>query len=269
MGKGKRFNKKKKSNIIEKNNIDKKRQNIEQKNNKKRIRNNIFILLFSILLIFSCTQIVMWYVNTKKDEEQYQKLIDEIVTSNTNNNLNNIEGEGIKTEEVSINFEQLLNINNDVVGWIIIEGTNINYPILKSSDNEYYLKRDINKNISKSGSIYLDYRNSGFSDKNPIVYGHNMKSGTMFSELKKIYNNELGTEVKINIYTPDEYKVYRVFSTYTIKPEDFRRNMKVSEIQNKSKIDFNVDVDENDKILTLFTCTDSMLERIIVHAVVV
>lgn len=265
MGKGKRFNGKEKETVTQttENENNKTRKNV--KRNKKRFNiNTMFIIIFSIILIFSIVQIVMWYINTKNEEKEYQKLFEQVVNTDT---INNIESESVQTEKVSIDFEQLLNINKDVVGWIIIDGTNINYPILKSSDNDYYLKRDINKNISKSGSIFLDYRSKGFSNQNTVVYGHNMKNGTMFSQLKRIYNNELGTEIKIKIYTPEEEKVYKVFSTYTIKPGDFEMDSKIDELQKMSKIDFGVTVEENDKILTLFTCTDSMLERIIVHAV--
>ena len=233
----------------------------KQKNSISFNINHIFIIIFSIILIVSCSQIVMWYVNTKKDEQQYQELVEEVFISNT------IDTSGDENIQTTIDFEKLLNINKDVVGWITIDDTNINYPILKSNDNDYYLKRDINKNISKSGSIFLDYRNNGFSDKNTVIYGHNMKNGTMFSQLKRIYNNELGTDIKIKIYTPEDNKVYKVFSTYIIKPEDFKRDAELDELQKKSKIDFGVTFEEDEKILTLFTCTDSTVERIIVHAV--
>ena len=241
--------------------------NKNKANNKNsNIRNNIFIIFFVALLIFSCAQIVMWYLNTKKDEEGHQQLLSRVVT-NINTNLNTVGSEETISTAVSIDFEELAKINKGVVGWIIIDGTNINYPILQASDNDYYLRRDINKSISKAGSIYMDYRNKGFSDKNAVLYGHNMKNGTMFSQLKKIYNNELGENVKISIYTPDGIKEYRVFSTYTIKPDDFSINMTKNEMKRRSKVKFNTVVYDDDNVLTVFTCTDTMLERIIVHAV--
>lgn len=263
MKKGKRLGKKgRKKEIKQANENNKTRISKTAKRTKNNFNiNYIVILIFSIILIFSCIQIVMWYINTRNDSKQYQKLANEVFISNT------ISNNGIQTEEISIDFEQLFNINKDVVGWIIIEGTNINYPILKSNDNDYYLKRDINRNISKSGSIFLDYRNHEFSDENTVIYGHNMKNGTMFNQLKKIHNNELGKEINIRIYTPENNSVYKVFSTYTIKSEDFKMNAEVSELQKKSRTDFGVTLEKNEKILTLFTCTDSMAERIIVHAI--
>ena len=72
----------------------------------------------------------------------------------------------------------------DVKGYIEIKGTNINYPIVQSTDNDYYLNHLPNGEKNKMGSIYLDYRNNDFEDENTIIYGHNMNDGTMFSELE-------------------------------------------------------------------------------------
>lgn len=269
MNDGKRFkqnNEKKVEKKKNKNDENKNKNNKKVKKEKSNIKNNLFICFFLALLIFSCVQIALWYINTKKDEEGHQELLSKVVT-NITTNLNTIDNEEIISAAISIDFEELSKINKSVVGWIIIEGTNISYPVLKASDNDYYLKRDINKNISKSGSIYMDYRNKSFADKNAVLYGHNMKNGTMFSQLKKIYNNELGENVKISIYTPEGIKEYKVFSTYTIKPEDFSITMTKDDMKRRSKIKFNTVVYDDDNVLTLFTCTDSMLERIIVHAV--
>src|SRR5699024_7294613 len=83
-------------------------------------------------------------------------------------------------------FEELLKQNQDVVGWITIDGTQIDYPILQSSNNEYYLTNNYNQGDSRAGSIFLDYRNDvSSSDLNTVVYGHRMKDGSMFQHLTK------------------------------------------------------------------------------------
>jgi len=253
--------------------------------------NFLFIIFFSCVLVFSIYQIVMWFIDMKKSEEQHQELLNQVVLSGTVDNENNGNEVGAEVEEVvKIDFEKLLAINEDVVGWVMVDGTNINYPILQSYDNNYYLKRDINRHISKSGSIYMDYRNDGFSDKNTVLYGHNMKNGTMFAELEKIYSGELGNDVKIRVFVPDasiidevvegaetseknaelnNVKIYKVFSTYSIRPDAFNMNISINVALDYTKIDF-VGGDElkgDEQVLTLFTCTDSMAERIIVHAV--
>ena len=219
----------------------------------------LFIFFFTCVLLFSIYQIVMWFVDMRKAEEQHQELLNQVVMSE----LVNSENSKDKSEEVvKIDFDKLLEINEDVVGWLIVDGTNINYPILQSYDNNYYLKRDINRHISKSGSIYMDYRNDGFADKNTVLYGHNMKNGTMFAELEKIYNNELGNNIEIKVYTPEKESIYKVFSTYSIRPDAFNMNTRINEALDYTKIDF-MGADElkgNEQVLTLFTCTDSMAE---------
>jgi len=255
--------------------------------------NFLFIIFFSCVLVFSIYQIVMWFIDMKKSEEQHQELLNQVVLSGTVDNENNGNEVGAEVEEVvKIDFEKLLAINEDVVGWVMVDGTNINYPILQSYDNNYYLKRDINRHISKSGSIYMDYRNEGFSDKNTVLYGHNMKNSTMFAELEKIYNGELGNDVEIKVFIPGDITdasgskdldganvsegaskevIYKVFSTYAIRPADFNMNIGISEALDYTKIDFVgfEDLKGEEKVLTLFTCTDSMAERIIVHAILV
>jgi len=249
------------NNTEEQNKINNKNELKEEK--KKFNINYFFIFVFLCVFVFSIYQIAIWYIDIKNAENTHKDLLEQVVITNV---MNTVENPTVE-EGTRIDFEKLLGINKDVKGWIIIDGTNINYPILQSYDNNYYLKRDINKNISKSGSIYLDYRNNNFEDTNTILYGHNMKNGTMFAELEKIYNNELGSDVKIKIFTQTEERIYKVFSTYVVKPENFDMNTNIDEMQKKSKIDFNILATKYNKVLTLFTCTDSMSGRIIVHAV--
>lgn len=239
-------------------------------NNYKNFNiNNLFIIFFVLVFIFSVYQIIMWYKDIKFSEKQHEELVKEVVAISNVTKDNELLKEEVLQEEIEIDFEKLLDINSDVVAWIMIPGTNINYPVLQSYDNNYYLKRDINKNIAKSGSIYLDYRNNAFNGKNSVLYGHNMKNGTMFAELKRIYNEELGKNIEIKIFTPESEKTYKVFSVYTVKPEDFNINTTFKDALENTKFDFEVDKDEENKILTLFTCTDSLAQRIIVHGVLV
>ena len=83
-----------------------------------------------------------------------------------------------------VDFAALKEINPDVLGWIYIEGTTINYPIVQGADNDYYLSRLVDGTSNKAGSIFLDYRNTpDFSDYHTVIYGHNMKNGTMFADI--------------------------------------------------------------------------------------
>ena len=116
-----------------------------------------------------------------------------------------------------IDFEKLIEINDDVVGWIYIEGTDVNYPVLQGSDNDQYLFQSFKKKYLTAGSIYIDYRCSrDFSDKHMVVYGHNMKNGTMFGKMDKYKTPEyLEKHPYVYIILPDgSWKKYQVFGAY-------------------------------------------------------
>lgn len=91
----------------------------------------------------------------------------------------------------SVDFDKLYEINQDVRGWLKIDALGISYPIMQYTNNQYYLSKNIYKEESISGSIYLDYRNNGFEDTNTVIYGHNMKNDTMFGKLDEILKGKV------------------------------------------------------------------------------
>ena len=105
-----------------------------------------------------------------------------------------------------VDFNGLKAINPEVIGWIQIEGTSISYPIMKGKDNDYYLKHTFEGNYNAAGSIFIDYtNNSNFEDCNTIIYGHNMKNGSMFGLLRKHFKDRESVPGRyIWICTPDE-----------------------------------------------------------------
>lgn len=112
--------------------------------------------------------------------------------------------------------KELLEANNDYVGWIQIDGTIVNYPIVKGRDNDFYLNRNFEKEIDKRGSIYMDYRNIGFGfSPQVILYGHNMKNGEMFGELSK-YKDPDFAKAHPTFTISDLYgtRTYQVYSSY-------------------------------------------------------
>ena len=161
--------------------------------------------------------------------------------------------------------------NPDLVGWIVVEGTNINYPIVKGPDNDYYLERSFDGKYSASGTIFLDYRNSKdlSENKNSILYGHNMNSGAMFHELSEFFNrsffNQYGT-IKIltynGVYVYDVYCVMRARVTFNYIKTDFETDEDfvsfVNSLEKKSQFtkEHNKFTGE-DRVLTLSTCTNS------------
>lgn len=163
--------------------------------------------------------------------------------------------------------DNLFEENIDYRGWIKIDNTNINYPILQGQDNEEYLYKDINNEYIVSGSIFMNYLNNGFDDQNTVLFGHNMKNGTMFANLKKykeedfFYNNN---DIEIEL-SNGQYLKYKVFSVYITDINDnytktsFEDKDEYKEflerIKNKSIYKSDISVNENDKIITLSTCS--------------
>lgn len=173
--------------------------------------------------------------------------------------------------------EDLSNINPNFRFWITVENTNIDYPVLQGTDNNFYLDKDIYKNKLGSGSIFMDYRNKSENDENTIIYGHNMKNKTMFSQLEDFKDeNFFNKNNKIRIITNDKEYVYEVFSAYYVDPSynyiipNFNNNKEyekyLNEITNKSINKSNISVSRKDKIITLSTCSyETNNTRTVVH----
>lgn len=184
-----------------------------------------------------------------------------------------------KVDINSVSISKLKKTNKDIVSWITVDGTNINYPIVKGNNNSYYLNHDINNNLKSSGWTFMDYRNSiDLSDDNTIFYGHNLANKTSFGSLSNALTKEWFDKSNhyIEVLSEDGKHIYEVFSSYTINPEVYylQNNFNNKEeylnflttLKERSKFDFNVDVDKNDKIITLSTCTNDNKNRNVVHA---
>ena len=178
-------------------------------------------------------------------------------------------------------FEGLLEQNDDVVGWITVDGTQIDYPILQGETNETYLRHNFYGEESRAGSIFLDYRNDIDSlGYNTIVYGHRMKDGSMFQHLTKFSNKDFFDEHRTftfdTLYESYEGEIFAVYKTMTnfnyIQTEfdnDSEFDMFLMEIMKRSEHTADVDLTDADKIITLSTCDyqlDKLDGRLVVHA---
>lgn len=166
-----------------------------------------------------------------------------------------------------VDFEALKAINPDIVGWIYLEGTEINYPVVRGSDNDYYLNKLYDGTPNGSGSIFMDYRNEpNFVDKNNILYGHSMKNGTMFTAIKRFKNQAYYDEHPVALLmTPEKNYKVEFFTGYIANVEQDAWNYYFDTEDafqhwldsSKSKSTFASEVvpTVDDEILTLSTCT--------------
>lgn len=181
-------------------------------------------------------------------------------------------------EMISVDFETLTKANPDVVGWLYIPNSDISYPLLHGEDNDKYLHETYDGTSSIFGSIFMDFRNvADFSDWHTIIYGHNMKNGSMFGTLKKYQDeNFFRTHRNIYILTKDATYRYRVFShhvadatgrVYTISFADKEEYASFLDlITQSSYIKTKLSVKKKDKTITLSTCTGDEENRFVVHA---
>ena len=219
--------------------------------------------------------------NITKDKIEYKEIIDDDTTTNNNNSedINLFRKFSSKYNINNIDFNELKSINDDVVAWITVDSTNINYPVVLTSDNDYYLEHDINKSYTTNGWTFMDYRNSpDMSDKNTIFYGHNLLNKTAFGSLSNLFTDKWfkNSNHKINVRTENGFYTYQVFSVYYIDPEvyylqtsfynDERYKDFLNTLVSRSLYDFNEVVGVEDKIITLSTCTEDNKNRKVIHA---
>ena len=243
---------------------------MKRKDKKKKVLIiNIIQILLIVVLVYSAIHIAIWY----KNNESNKKIIKETLkTVKINDDTKN-------KQKYEVDFKELKNKNSDTIAWLKVENTNIEFPIVKANDNSYYLSHNFNKEYNKAGWIFADYKNKfDTTDKNIVIYGHNMRDNSMFGSLKDVikkewYNNE--SNKYITLITEEEYHIYEVFSVYQIEKEDYyiKTNFKNNEfeefintIKERSKKDFNVKVTKDDNILTLSTCANNNKYRVVLHA---
>lgn len=173
----------------------------------------------------------------------------------------------IAKEEEGINFEELLKINEDVKGWIYLEDTVIDYPIMQTTNNDYYLYHMFNGEVNGAGSIFVDYRNeSPFEDYVTVLHGHRMKDGSMFKPLVQYEDADFYESHKvIEITTPDQKYDCQVFAAATIPADsdlyqfafysEEDRNGYLNRLTEVNVLSTDVEVEADDEIVMMSTCT--------------
>ena len=185
---------------------------------KKIIEISIVILLIGIMLISS----YFIYKNFKEDKEQENifRELENIVTTNETD-------EEKEQKEDNVNLKELYKINNDLVGWLKIENTNMNYPVMQTKDRpDYYLRKNIYKKYSVFGTPYIDENCDMENGNNLIIYGHHINGNKMFGELENYKNEEYYNKHKfIKFYTLNEkaeYEIISVFKTTVYNDKGFK-----------------------------------------------
>ena len=237
------------------------------------MRKIINIILVAIIIV--CLSIIGYkYYNYNKDDKLNSEIQDlQPVINEASDSDNNSSGENDGQDQSkdgdyvnSANEEELKSINSDYKMWIQIENTNINYPVVQGSDNDYYLKHNFRKESNISGTVFVESANDIDNDKNIILYGHNMRNGTMFNNITN-YKEEsfFNEDNKINIIMNNTLYEYEVFSVYVknvsevnlaigFASEDEFINYAYNEAD-ESLYKKDVDFSAEDNLITLVTCS--------------
>lgn len=258
------------------------------------------IIICVCIIIFgaSLTKLIFIFREYKAAENEYDNIADSFTSETDMETVTgvSVSGEGIVVEEVdengkktnktfvfkplSVDFASLKKTNKDVIGWIQFETFSLSYPILNdSSGGEYYLSHTFQKKENKSGAIFIVPPNSkDFSDSNTVIFGHNMKDGSMFGLLGR-YKEKAYYEYNkyFRIYTPSGTKRYQIFSVYKaqvdgsafsiMKEKNDAYGEILKELKANSMYNTGVSVSKSDTIVTLCTCTsDDKNKRLVVHA---
>lgn len=244
-------------------------KHIKKNSNKKKIFLNLLTIIFIITLIISSVYIGKWLI----DREENKKITDKVSKVIIENKKSEEE------QEYNVDFEKLKKINNEIVGYLKVNNTKIEYAVVQGNDNDYYLKRNLDKKDNIGGSIFMDYKNKvDGTDKNIVIYGHNVKDGSMFGTLKNIleeewYNNK--ENYIIDFITEKEKQKYQVFSVYKIESEEYYIDTEfesnefekfIKTLKGRSIKNFDIQVEKDDSILTLSTCDNNNKYRIVLHA---
>ena len=265
----------------------KKNTKTKDTNTKKKAKTKKDLILNILLVIFIATFLIsggylgMYYYNIHKAQKSFDSLKgmikdspggDElsIGTDTDATGLTYVDINGVKVQE---KFADLYTANNDFIGWLTIPGTEVDYPVMHTpSDEEFYLKRDFNKEKSSSGTLFLAAKcDALLPSDNVVIYGHNMKAGTMFHDLLKYETEDYYKEHKTfrfdTLLGNYEYEVIAAFRTEikrddnTFKYYDFINAKDKDEFDEfvkkvKSKTPYTIDetAEYGDKLVTLSTC---------------
>ena len=255
------------------------RSNAGGKKKQNKIMYYVILVILLGILVFSVSKIVSYFKQQADAEDMAAGVQDSYVTPGDEQSTPPTpvvpddgtddekepekEPEPVKPEPetISVNFDGLTAEYPDVVGYIYAAYTGINYPIVQSSSNDYYLNHDLKGNINNNGSIFMEHLcSSDFSDQNTIIYGHNMKSGLMFAHLTNYKNQQYyNAHPYFYIYTPNQDYKLNLFAGFVCEHDDEVYALSLSQSQleamaARSTFKSNIGVPTGN-LVTLSTCS--------------
>ena len=222
---------------------------------------NILLLIFIVLFVFSSIKIIYWYLDNQKSNKVFRSISNDIKVIDRDNKYN-------------IDFFNLKKKNSDTVAFIRVNGTNIEYPVVKTDNNDYYLNHSFDKSVNSAGWVFANFINKfDDTDKNIVLFAHARRDGSMFGSLTKTLDREWinnKDNLIINFTTINNRYLFKVFSIYYINTTDDYININYNEellntIIKRSIYKLDEEISISDKVLTLSTCYNNS-KKLVVHA---
>ncbi|MDD6106412.1 MAG: class B sortase [Ruminococcus sp.] len=256
----------------------------KQPEQKKKKKSDVLLTIALIVAIavfcYAAFNLYHIYTEYKKGTDEYNQ-IEEMAVTERDADSAEVAGPSAQIKPpIEVDFDKLKSVNEDVVGWIYVDALpDISYPIVKGKDNQTYLHQTYEKNYNFAGTIFVDYENSGdFSDCNTLVYGHNMKNGSMFGHLKKFREDDklYKQDKYFWILTPERNYRYEIITAYTTgvnsdtytlfkgPGEEFEKYLETIKGYSEIQTD-DTDLTIKDRIVTLSTCTGNESTRFVVQ----
>ena len=257
---------------------------IKELQKAEKMRKRIMILA-SIVAVASLGYFFVYYYFSARTNMDYDQLASlkgsNVLSSEAQQEQNtfSLHKSAVRLPDILPEYETLYNKNKKLIGWLKIDDTNIDYPVMQTSDNTYYLDHNYNQEYDKNGSIFLDYNCSVYPrSTNMIVYGHHMKSGNMFGNLQKYAKESYGEKHSIitfdTIYEKAQYQVMYVFRSQVYNEDDIvfkyyqfieansetEFDSYMQEMSALSLYDTGVTAEFGDSLLTLSTCDSSQTD---------
>lgn len=246
---------------------------IQMKNQKKRKLTKAGRILTDIILVvalcvagYSGYKVWSGLSTYHESDKTYQDLKKYTASSESEST----DGSQVEEDTFQVDHASLSAVNSDYVGWIRMKNSYIDYPMVQGTDNEYYLDHLYTKEYNYVGSVFLDCNSArDFSDKNTVIYAHNVKNGTMFMEIAKFEDPSYYADHNvIELYTPDaDYLAYPVAGILTTGSDDyvsynFASNEEfmnyVNRFKNNSTFTSDTDISEEDQTVLFSTCSYSL-----------
>lgn len=260
--------------------VKKRKRHRRRRNKQGNLVSNIILVVAIAVFLFSGYKLYTIFSEYNKGAKEYESIMDEVITIDSSKKEE--EGKTEEKEVFKVDFEKLQSINKEIVGWIRFDNPEkISYPIVQGEDNDKYLKKTVEGKTNGAGSIFMDaYNTADFSDKNTFIYGHNMKNGSMFGQLRKYKSFDFYKENPyFYIYTPDgketKYQVYAVcivedtsesYNKFYENDDDYLKYLQY--IKSISRYNTSAEVTAQTQLVSLSTCTNvTETQRLLVHGV--